>query len=42
MGFPTLLYFPIEVELKGTYISYDGEERELKDLVDFAVEGAYK
>ena len=28
-GFPTLIYFPIEAELKNSYISYEGEEREL-------------
>ena len=41
-GFPTLVYLPIEVELRSTYIQYDEEGLELKDLVSFAIDGAYK
>ena len=41
-GFPTLIYLPIETELRSSYIVYDEEGQDLKDLVTFAVEGAYK
>ena len=41
-GFPTLVFLPIETELTKTYIPYEEEEIEAKDLIAFAIEGGYK
>ncbi len=37
-----MVYFPADEDLKGTYFQYEGAERELKDLVAFAVEGNFR